>query len=346
MFERRGFDKIIGQEFAKRVLVKAVREASPTHAYLFLGLQGTGKATTALEFAKALNCIDPREGNACGECALCHAMEHGNAADVRVWSPDGANTKIEQMREMIEGAIFKPVRGEWKVNIVEQGDTLNEHSANCILKLLEEPPDYLVNILVFRNAANILPTIRSRCQLLRFTQVNTDEIAQRLTDDFGVSVDEARFLAAYSQGCPGRAIDTIGNTEFFARRDAIIRVAASALSGNPWAALKLADTLRSFEDKSKDDQGKKKGVRESVLDTLDVLLVWYRDLLAEKLQGESAAVVNVDKLDDIVRQASGYPHAGKLLNAVDAIMQTKRGILGNASVQIATEALMTRLTVA
>ena len=128
-----------------------------------------------------------------------------------MWSPDGQNTKIEQMREMRDLAVFKPVRGKWKINIVEQGDTLNEESANCILKLLEEPPDYLINILLFRNTASALPTIRSRCQIIRFTQANTDELAARLVEDFGVENDEADFLATYSQGCPGKAIDLIGD---------------------------------------------------------------------------------------------------------------------------------------
>lgn len=137
MSDRPGFDRIIGQQLAKRVLVKAVAENAPTHAYLFLGLQGTGKATTAIEFAKALNCENQKEGNACGECAICRAIEHGNFPDIRVWSPRKRDTPIELMQEMRNQAKFKPVRGKWKVNIVEQADTLNEHSANCILKLLE-----------------------------------------------------------------------------------------------------------------------------------------------------------------------------------------------------------------
>ena len=343
MSKRRGFDKIIGQDLAKRVLMKAVREDNPTHAYLFLGLQGIGKATTALEFAKALNCMNPEDGHACGECALCHLMEHGNSAEVQVWSPDGQNTKIEQMREMIDLAKFKPMRGKRKVNIIEQGDTLNEESANCILKLLEEPPDYLINILIFRNAANILPTIRSRCQLIRFTQVSSSELVDRLLDDFGAGNEEARFLAAYSQGCPGRAIEMIGNEEFFKKRDAIIDVAADASQKKLWHALKLAEILRSFDDKDKDEQGKKKSSRDTLMKTLDILLIWYRDLLAAKLQGESAAVVNVDKWEDITTQAAAYPHAGRLFNAVEAILHTKRCIQGNASTQLATEVLMMRL---
>ncbi|MCL5105181.1 MAG: DNA polymerase III subunit [Armatimonadetes bacterium] len=369
MSDRIGFDKIIGQAPAKRVLMRAVREGQPTHAYLFLGLQGTGKALTAVEFAKTLNCersfdyaqddkfgapID-NSGNACDTCAICHAIDHGNFPDLRIWSPEGQNTKIDQMREMREMARFAPMRGRWKVNIIEQGDTLNDESANCILKLLEEPPDYLINILLFRNAANILPTIRSRCQLVRFTQVNAEELAARLVEEHGLDRKQADFLAAYSQGCPGRAIDLIGNDAFFERRNAVIEVASKASSGNPWLALKLAGVLISKDsaapeasDEDPDSEPApakqaKKGSRDTVIESLDMLVVWYRDLLAAKLQGEQAAVVNLDRVDEILAQASRYPHAGPLAGAVEAILRAKRGILGNANQRIVAEALMMKL---
>lgn len=340
---RSGFDKIIGQELAKRVLMRAVREQSPTHAYLFLGLQGTSKTTTALEFAKALNCENPQDGNACGECPLCNMIEHGNSPDVYIWSPDGQNTKIDQMREMRDLAKFKPMRGKWKINIIEQGDTLNDESANCILKLLEEPPAYLINILLFRNPATMLATIKSRCQMLRFNQVSTDELRSRLIKDFGAKEDEAAFLATYSQGRPGTAIELIGNEDFFKKRNAIIGVAAGIASKNPWIALKLSETLRSFEEKDAD--GKKRSARDMMMETLDIFVLWYRDLLAAKTQGENAAVVNSDKIDEIMCQCSKYAHAGHLYNAVEAILSAKRAIQGNANAQIVTEALMMRLAI-
>lgn len=356
---RRGFDRIVGQGLAKRVLSRAVGEGQPAHAYLFLGLQGTGKATTALEFGKALNCESPREGNACEECAICRAVEHHNFPDMRVWSPKGQDTIIDHMREMRDLASFRPVRGKWVVNIVEQGDTLNEDSANCILKLLEEPPPYVVNVLLYRNAANILPTIRSRCQLLRFDQVNVDELAARLAEEHGVGSDEADFLAIYSQGRPGVAIGLIGNDEFQRKRENVAAVASMAAAGNPWAALGLAEALRSgvgpqaAEAEAEDDDedapaavrsaGARKGARDAAAESLDILLVWYRDLLAMKLQGDQAAVVNTDKRPELLGQSARYAHGGALLGRVEAILHAKRCIQGNGNPQMVTEALMMRL---
>lgn len=361
MSSRTGFDRIIGQVLAKRVLSRAVREGQAANAYLFLGLQGTGKATTAVEFGKALNCESPRDGNACEQCAICHAIEHGNFPDMRIWSPERDDTTIKSMREMRELASFRPSRGKWVVNVVEQGDTLNEDSANCILKLLEEPPPYVVNILLYRNPANVLPTIRSRCQLVRFDQVNAAELAARLVEDQGATVDESDFLSIYSQGRPGVAIELLDNDEFQRKRDIVVALAAKTAGGNTWAALGLAEALRggtspqAGDADTEDEEGEtpakarsagaRKGARDTTTESLDMLLVWYRDLLATKLQGDQAIVVNSDKRTELLSQAAKYPHGGPLLNRVEAILHAKRRIQGNGNPQIVTEALMMRLAV-
>jgi len=354
-----GFDRIIGQDAARQVLLKAVHAAEPAHAYLFLGLAGTGKTKTALEFAKALDCENPTETGACEECAICKAIEHGNFPDIRLWSPKGRDTTIENMREMRDLASFKPMRGKWVVNVVERADTLNEDSANCILKLLEEPPSYVINILLYRNAANILPTIRSRCQLVRFEQVNNDLLAARLVEEHDLSQEEAEFLASYSQGRPGMAIGLIDNNEFQQKRNSAALVAAACATNNPWAALGLADALRSgggpkpsdAESEGDEDEepaqtrgaGRRKGVRDASLEALDTLVVWYRDLLAIKMQGGDAPIVNCDKRAEIAAQSASYSDASPLLAGVEAILHTKRCIQGNANPQIATEALMMQL---
>lgn len=369
MSERRGFERIIGQELAKRVLSRAARAGRPAHSYLFVGMQGTGKFTAAQEFARALNCEDLAEEGACGACAICRSAEHGNFPDVTVWSPGKVrDTSIEQMREMRAMANFAPVRGRWRVNIVEQGDTLNAEAASCILKLMEEPPEYLVNILLYRNSAAVLPTIRSRCQTVRFTPARADQLASRLAEDYGVDPERAAFLALFSQGRPGTAIRMIDDEGFFARRGEVIAVAEALTSGSPWLALNLAGRLRSTGSASSEDddagaqeseddggseegetrspaapdagQRRRAGVREVSLESLDLLLSWYRDLLAAKLRGSDTAIVNADRREDVVQQAGRYAHAGPLLGAIDSIQRARRAIVGNANPQISVEAMM------
>lgn len=356
---RKGFDRIIGQETARRILLNAVRDREPAHAYLFLGLEGTGKTIAAREFAKALNCEAPTDDGACEQCAICRVIEHDNFPDIRLWSPKNQNTTIESMREMRELASFKPMRGKWVVNIVERADTLNEESANCILKLLEEPPPYVINILLYRNAANIVPTIRSRCQLIRFEQVNNDVLASRLIEEHDVPDEEADFLATYSQGRPGIAIGLIGNTEFEQRRNSVISVAAECVRRDPWMALALAESLRSgsgvqaSEADSEDDEieqpaqnrgaGARRKVRESTMEALSTLLVWYRDLLAVQIQGSEASIVNVDRRAEVAAQSAAHSGPQPLIEDIALIIHATRSIQGNASPQITTEALMMRL---
>ncbi len=192
--------------------------------------------------------------------------------------------------------------------------------------------------------------------MVRFEQVDADELARRLVDDSGVSADEAAFLATYSQGRPGIAIGLIGDDEFRRKREAVARIASVASSGKPWAALALAEALRSgvAADEGSDDEeaesppaakgaAARSGARQAASEALDMLLIWYRDLTATKLQGENAAVVNSDMRKQLLEQSAHYRHAGPLLAGVEAILRAKRRIQGNAVPQIVTEALMVRL---
>lgn len=357
MSDARGFDAIIGQAVAKRSLRKAIRDSTPSHAYVFLGADGVGKCTTAVEFAKALNCLQLQDYRACGDCTNCRSLDHGNFPDVRIWSPNGKNTTIDQMREMRDLASFSPLIGRWKVNIVEQGDTLNEESANCILKLLEEPPDYLINIILYRNAAAVLSTIRSRCRIVRFLQVPVSELAQSLSEDYGCPKTEAQFLAAYSQGCPGKAIRLIGDTAFFERRDEIAAVVGK-VAENPWLALRLAEVLHGAsarvaddaDDDSDEDQPSpaaatpKRGKREATLESLDVLTSWYSDLLAVSVRGAEADLIHADKRDDVLRHTRQYQTTSHIASCITAIMSARTAVAANANPQIATEALMIQLS--
>lgn len=373
-----GFSRVIGQKAAVRTLRKAVRDNTPAHAYLFVGPAGSGKMTVAVELARALNCLNPEDGAACGVCDHCLAATRGNFPDVAVWLPDGQNTKIEQMREMREQAVFRPLRGKWKINIIEQGDTLNEESANCILKLLEEPPDYLINILLFKNPATVLQTIRSRCRTVRFTTVDVDEITVRLQEMTQVTPERAKFLAAYSQGCPGTAITLATNDLFFEMRDTVSELAEQIRSKKLWSALRLAEELREAggklakamkeeteeEESPEEDDGQekeeeqekgpsqsaakqaRKAAKDNLIRSLDILLLWYRDLLSIRVDSDAARVVNFDRLNQLKSQAAAYPDASRLMRCVDHIMHAKRAIQGNANAQMVSESLVMQLSLA
>lgn len=360
--ERRGFDSVIGHESAKKVLQQSVKRGIPSQALIIAGMKSVGKLTLAMEYAKALSCEDQRDGNACDKCPVCRAIDHNNFPDIKVYPPDKINTtSIDSMRDMRDISSFRPMRGKWKINIIEQADTLNDESANCILKLLEEPPDYVINILLYRNEASALATIRSRCRMLRLFQVPANELINRLTEDFDAEQVQAEFMASYSQGCPGQAITLLNDTQFLNDRDAIARIASDVPRIGMRGYLRLAESLRaaattsgetsddSDEQDSEEVSAKKKpkpGARNSILASMDTLLTWYRDLLASKLQGTEAALVNSDRRQEITRQASLYPSAESLQTILTSILATRRSILGNANAQIQTEALLAKMALA
>ena len=358
--DRLGFDRVIGHESAKRALILSVRQDKPSQALIIAGMKSIGKLTLAQEYGKALSCENQIDGNACGTCAVCRAIEHGNFPDIRVFSPDKINTtSIDSMRMMRDLSSFSPMRGKWKVNIVEVADTLNEESANCILKLLEEPPDHVINILLYRNETAALSTIRSRCRMLRLFQVPADILASRLALDFGAQQDHADFLASYSQGCPGLAISLLNDRTFQNDRDAIARIASDVSRIGNKAYLRLAESIRkndasdgesapeeADEPDADETPGKKKAKpnsRDSLIVSMDALLIWYRDLLAAKLQGSQASLVNLDRREEVMRQASLHSSGESIQEILKYILDARRSILGNANAQIQTEALLARI---
>jgi len=362
------FTQIIGQDTATRALQRSIREDAVSHAYLFTGLEGVGKFTTALALAAALNCENPPEpGESCGECVQCRMIEAGRHPDVRSVAPSGgsAETKIDQMREMRHMAQYPPLRGRWKVNILERAETLNDEAASCILKLLEEPPSFVTLVLISSNPAAMLPTIRSRCQLVRFRTMSAEALESVLVERFHADGEQARFLAAFSEGRPGRAISLFGNKDFFTRRDALVALANRVIDEPVAGALKLSEELRKIaggsvasvveeeaedeedgendgEEPSKPSRGRTKLTKTDLIRALDMLVLWYRDLLSVKVRGPEAPVVNLDKAAELAERAAQC-HLSYLRASLKTLTDAKRYLDGNANVQLLSDVLAMRL---
>jgi len=358
------FTQIIGQDTATRALQRSIREDAVSHAYLFTGLEGVGKFTTALALAAALNCENPPEpGESCGECVQCRMIEAGRHPDVSSVAPSGGSedTRIKQMQEMRRMAHYPPLRGRWKVNILERAETLNEDAGSCILKLLEEPPSFLVLIVVSSNPSAMLTTIRSRCQLVRFRAMSAESLENVLVERFQADSEQAKFLAAFSEGRPGRAISLLGNDDFFARRDALVALANRAIDEPVAGALKLSEELRKLaggsvvpdveeeaeaddeeEEPSQPSRGRTKLKKTDLIRALDTLVLWYRDLLSIKVRGPEAPVVNLDKAAELAERAAQC-HLSYLRSSLKTLTDAKRYLDGNANVQLLSDVLAMRL---
>ena len=327
---------IIAQDIAIRALRSSIRRGAVAHAYLFAGPRNCGKTTAALAFASALNCADPSpEGDSCGLCMSCVRIESGQDADVQLISPAGDQTKMDQMQEMIKNLNYAPLSGKYRVYIIEQADTLNPHSENCILKILEEPPPYAVLILLSSNPNSLLPTIRSRCRTVRFRRASAVEVEDALRARLELPDDEMRTIAACSQGLIGRAFGMASGSKLVEERQIVLQALKDSVLGHPVTALRVAEELVDLATPKKNDPDERSRVRR-LTEMLDHILSWYDDLLALKIRGEGTAAANVDYLDDL-RALSARYSPDRLRDSIRTIMDTRRYLVGNITPQLALE---------
>src|SRR5271170_4832497 len=177
------FDEVIGQEHVARTLKKSIETGRIAHAYLFCGARGTGKTSTARILAKCLNCMKASAATAkpCTKCDSCLAIARGD--DMDVLEIDAAsNTGVENVRELIANAHFRPARARWKVYIIDEVHMLSKNAFNALLKTLEEPPEHVKFILATTEPEKVLATILSRCQRYDFRLITSKQIAAHLAD--------------------------------------------------------------------------------------------------------------------------------------------------------------------
>ncbi|MFZ5823473.1 MAG: DNA polymerase III subunit delta' [Bacillota bacterium] len=322
---------ILGQPLAVRLLRQAVSAQKVAHAYLFVGPQGVGKRLTAMELAKTLNCLSPRpEGAACDTCVSCRKMGATPPIhpDLLVITPDGRFIKTDQMRELQSEMYARPTEGRARVAIIDGAERLNAEAGNRVLKLLEEPPGYAVFALLTHNLAGVLPTIVSRCQIVNFPPLATDEVATFLREQRGLNAGQARLFAALSGGSIGRAAELEGSPEVIARRD------------------EACDLLRRLADLDDVDllaqaEGLEKQ-KENLDGWLEMLTIWLRDALVLSQGAPENLVVNADKVSEARRLEARYG-TQSLMAMLEAVSETRGHLLRNANTRLALDVLMLRL---
>jgi DNA polymerase-3 subunit delta' len=207
------FRQIAGHRRLLSLLSRAIARDVLPPAMLMAGPAGVGKRLTAVAVAQAINCLQPRssddlERDACGECASCRRIARGVHPDVVLVEPgDSGSIKIEQMRDVIDRAQYRPFEGRRRVVIVDEADAAGPDAQSALLKTLEEPPSASVFILVSSLPDMLLATVRSRCPRLRFGVLTPAEVAQVLIRDHAYSDADARAAAADADGSIGRAIE-------------------------------------------------------------------------------------------------------------------------------------------
>ena len=352
---------ILGQPYAVRVLENALQNDRLAGSYLFVGPDGVGKATTARQFAKML----------CGATAdsdpLARSIDAGTLPDVRSLEPPPSHiTSIAQIwpraghkehppdNAMLRDLQFEPISARKRVFILHDAEGLGRGGAdagNSLLKTLEEPPAYAHFLLTATSIGGVMPTIVSRCQVVHFGLLPAADIESALQTRFGVAPAQARFLSAYSEGRLGRAVSLSRSPALLSGREALLDLAYDLLTASPVKSFKLGEDFRKLAPKLKavaDDEeseaGEEKAGREPLTRALDLLAVYFRDILSAVVLGPTRAnLVNVDRHDQIVALAARYP-AEKMEHALALLLEVRQMIERNANSQLAIDVLFTHLT--
>ena len=332
MWQTVGQDRLLG-EISGSLLAGRVG-----HAYLLTGPPHVGKMTLALDLSAAVNCrqaSDPQDGP-CGTCEPCSRIRRGVHTDLSVLTVGGdsqapTRISIRQVREAQNFLSVTPVEGGWKVIILDGAETLSagqSESANALLKILEEPPEKALLLLLTSAEDAILPTIRSRCRLLSLRPMPGDALADYLVSKRGVLPDHARWLARLARGCPGWAINALEDPTILDARstelDSIADPAAAPLDQRFSYANALA--------------GRFSRERESVRQTLYLWQSWWRDLLLVK-EGVGEYVRNSDRQADLESIAPGVS-ATAIVRFLNRIQATLVALDANANPRLALESLM------
>jgi DNA polymerase-3 subunit delta' len=360
------WDDVIGQDRVVSFLRRSAFEGTTTHAYLFVGPPGTGKEAAARALACALMCED----GGCGSCAVCSRIKRGSHPDVRMLQPEGAATyMVEQAREIIHDSNMSPAEGPFKIYVLDRAEAFNPSAANALLKTLEEPPDGVVLILLTTSWEAVLPTIASRCQVVRFAPVTPSTAVAILGERTGVSVDEALAALAASGGVVPQALDFVSSATRRAARDRLLGVmrdlpvmdgrdvleaARDLLQGvkAPLGAVrerqeaeirerveflgKTAGSMKPVEDRHKRELTARE--REGIGELVNIAESWLRDVAASA-EGVTDLVANRDAADDTAAAASCIG-SRQLARALDAVSEARRRISYNVSPQLAIEALL------
>ena len=214
------FDDIIGNAKVKEILSSAIKTNNILHSYLFVGTEGIGKSIFAKEFAKMILCINKDKEECNNICESCIKFDNNNNPDFKIIKPDGNNIKIEQIRQMNSKIVEKPIIAQKKVYIINDSEKMTKEAQNSLLKTLEEPPKYVVIILICSKENELLNTIKSRCTKIGFSNLTNDEINKYLRKN-NYEILENNFLNL-SQGSIKKAIEVISNKELYEKLESLV----------------------------------------------------------------------------------------------------------------------------
>lgn len=307
---------VIGHEQIVDHLTMAVQVNKISHAYIFHGETGMGKLFLAKRFAKLLQCEERQEGEAperlrpCGVCKSCLQAEGGNHPDIIYVTHEKAGIGVDDIRSQLNAGMgIKPYSSRYKIYMVADADKMTEQAQNALLKTIEEPPSYGIVLLLASNINRLLPTVRSRCVALPVKTVETEKIKEYLMGHWNVPDYAAQMAAEFSGGNIGRATRYALSEEFVQMKEEVLQF------------LRRMDELELYE---RVETVKKMGEYKSeIKDCIDLMILWFRDVLMLKATGDPNRLIYRDDYTYIAAQAEkrGYESLEQGIEAMDKAKQ-------------------------
>ncbi len=310
------FSEVVGQKKAIDFLTAAIRNSRVPHAYLFSGPEGVGKVLVARQLAKLFNC-ELNGVDCCDQCPQCRKIDNSNHPDVK-WIGSlkkGGEIKINQIREMKDGIYLRPYESAIKICIILEAENLTTEASNAFLKTLEEPPGASLLILTSSNLGRILPTVISRCQIVRFNALGLDELKEFLKCRHNLEEETAHFLAYLSEGSIGKAL-ALNQADIFKRRDEM-------LDG---LRLGFDDLVETCINSSYD-----------IHSDLELIINLYRDLMVLKESGADF-LINIDRKEELSELEGKYSTEG-IIKLIESINQIRFLIRQNVNPRIALQVI-------
>lgn len=327
--------EVIGHSRAVELLDNGLKRGRLSHAYLFVGPAHVGKMTLALNLAQALNC--EAENLPCGECQPCRRIEAGKHADVQViglaHDRNAAGRlrteiSIDQIRELQHAASLPPYEGKKKVFIIDGAEYLNIEAANCLLKTLEEPPSYVILILLAASERPILPTILSRCQRIELTPLPVSVVEQALVEQKGTSPEKAKVLARLCGGGIGWAFSASAEERLLQERSDRAAELLDLITASLEERFAYAAQLATRFGRN----------RQDVMEVLDLWLNLWRDLLLIRV-GCADLIANIDCKEWLFQRAQSYS-LRQMVGFMGSIRAARWQLEQNANPRLALEVLM------
>lgn len=321
-----GFEEIIGHEQIKEHLQNAIKAGKVSHAYILNGPEDSGKKMLAEAFAMALQC--EKQGiDGCMECHSCKQAMSKNQPDIIYVSHEKPNTiSVDDIRRQVKDDVeIKPYSSPYKIYIIDEAEKMNTQAQNALLKTIEEPPAYVIILLLTTNADAFLPTIRSRCITLNIKVVPDEIIKKYLMQKYQVPDYQADICTAFAQGNVGRAIQLASSESFNEIKNAALQLIRRLKDIDLYEMMEAVKQINEY--------------KLEINDYFDIMMIWYRDVLLYKATADINHLIFKDEVYDIKKCASKSSYEG-IEEILQALEKAKTRLKANVNFDLVIELLL------